>query len=165
MLKFLQRNKQTSQKLFAPYLSMRGHKKLKLDFYEFLFLFPIQNSIVFTCQLYKSFQNTVGIGEIARNNNFGKLSVICMKIRTVLCKFFHYGRVQNLSGKGLSSRGDHCQLIAILAPESVTGQAKKTESFLPSILSLNPHYFLNLKVTQFLIGLTIWFCKSEVVLF
>ena len=61
----------------------------------------------------KSFENTVGKGEIAPNEQFlfyptvfstpiGKLSAIIIKFGTVVCKIFQFRRVQNLSfGKRL----------------------------------------------------------------
>ena len=63
------------------------------------------------CLLYESFENTVGKGEIARNEQtfshsvfypFEELSSIFIKFKTVVCKLFQFGRVQNLSfGKEL----------------------------------------------------------------
>ena len=69
-------------------------------------------SLVFTCQQYKSFENTVGKGVIARNEQFllfpqcflpfGGLSAIFIKYRVFVCKLIHFGRVYNLLfGKGL----------------------------------------------------------------
>ena len=64
------------------------------------------------CLQYKSFENTVGKGEIARNEQFllfpsvfypfGELSSISIQFEIVVCKPIQLGRVQNLSfGKGL----------------------------------------------------------------
>ena len=73
--------------------------------------FPKQ-ALVFTCLQYKSFENTVGKGEIARNNfsfshsvfyPFRELSANFIKLKIVICKLFQFGRVENLSsGKGLN---------------------------------------------------------------
>ena len=60
--------------------------------------------MVFTCLQYKSFENTVGKGEIARNEQFllfphsvfclfVDLSAIFNKIEIVVCKLFEFGRV------------------------------------------------------------------------
>ena len=45
---------------------------------------------VFTCLQYKSFENTVGKGEIAHN---GELSAIFIKFEIVVCKLFQFERV------------------------------------------------------------------------
>ena len=55
------------------------------------------------CLLYKSFENTVGKGEIARNEQFlfshsvfypiGELSTISISFENVVCKPFQFGRV------------------------------------------------------------------------
>ena len=68
------------------------------------------------CLQYKSFENTVGKGEIACKEQFllflqcfffylfGELSAFFDKFEIVLCKVFQFGRVLNLSfGKGLSN--------------------------------------------------------------
>ena len=66
------------------------------------------------CPHNKSFENTVGKGEIAHNRNFSsshsvfylfeELSAIFNKSEIVICKLFLFGRVQNLSfGTGLNS--------------------------------------------------------------
>ena len=64
--------------------------------------FPKQ-ALVFTCLQYKSFENTVGKGEIARKEQFllfhsvfyplGELSDIFIKFQIVFCKFFEFERV------------------------------------------------------------------------
>ena len=70
-------------------------------------------SLIFTCLQHKSFENTVGKGEIVHNEQFllfhsvlypfGELSVIFIKFEIVVCKLFEFGRVQKLLfGKGLS---------------------------------------------------------------
>ena len=63
------------------------------------FMFPNQ-APVFTCLQYKSFENTVGTGEIAHYEGrkfsfshivfypFGELPVIFLKVEIVVCKFF-----------------------------------------------------------------------------
>ena len=73
-----------------------------------------KQALVFTCLQYKSLENTVGKGEIARNEQyllfshsvsypFGELSSIFMKFEIVVCNLFQFGRVQDLSfGKGLN---------------------------------------------------------------
>ena len=74
--------------------------------------FPKQ-ALAFTCLQYNSFENNVGKGEIARNEQFllfpqcfyrfGELSAIFTKFKIVVCKLFRIGRVQNLSfGKELN---------------------------------------------------------------
>ena len=74
--------------------------------FRFRFLpFPKQ-ALCFTCQ-YKSFENMVGKGEIACNEQFllypsvfypfGELSAIFIKYKFVVCKLFHFGRVLSLS--------------------------------------------------------------------
>ena len=55
------------------------------------------------CLQYKSFENTVGKGQIARNEQFllfqsvfrqfGELSAIFVKFKIVVCKVFQFGRV------------------------------------------------------------------------
>ena len=68
-----------------------------------------QTSLVFTCLQYKSFENTAGEGEIARNeqfllshnvfNPFEKLPTNFIKLKIVVCKLFHF---ENFTfGKGL----------------------------------------------------------------
>ena len=65
--------------------------------------FPKQ-ALVFTCLQYKSFENTVGKGEIARNEQFllfptvfsthlDGLSAIFGKFEIVICLLFQFGRV------------------------------------------------------------------------
>ena len=64
--------------------------------------FPKQ-ALVCTFLRYKSFENTVGKREIARNEQFllspqcfppfGKLSAIFIKFEFVVCRLFQYGRV------------------------------------------------------------------------
>ena len=71
-----------------------------LDFVVEAYPFPKQ-ALVFTCLQYKSFENTVGKGEIAHNFSFshsvfywlGKLSGIFKKFEIVVCKLFLFGRV------------------------------------------------------------------------
>ena len=69
-------------------------------------------ALVFTSLPYKSFENTVGKGEIAHNEQFllypsvfypsEELSAIFIKFEIVVCKLFQFGIVLNLSfGKGL----------------------------------------------------------------
>ena len=60
-----------------------------------LYLFPKQ-ALVFTCLLYKSFENTVGKGEIARNEQF-RLFPQCF-----LPVFCHLHQVQNCRLQSLS---------------------------------------------------------------
>ena len=62
-----------------------------------------QTTLVFTCLQYKSFENTVGKGEIACNEQFllfsqcfllvGELSVMFVKFKFVMCEFFQFSRV------------------------------------------------------------------------
>ena len=62
-----------------------------------------KQALVFTCLRYKSFENTVGNGEIARNEQFLLfpqcfLTVwitfcIFIKFEIVLCKLFQFGRI------------------------------------------------------------------------
>ena len=66
-----------------------------------------------TCLQYGSFENTFGTGEIAHDEQFlrfqqcffyplGEFSAIFIEFKTVLCKPFQFGGVQNLLfGKGL----------------------------------------------------------------
>ena len=52
------------------------------------------------CLQYKSFENTVGKGEIACNEQFllfPVFSAIFVKFKIVVCKLFQFGIVQNLS--------------------------------------------------------------------
>ena len=60
--------------------------------------FPKQ-VLIFTCLQFKSFENTVGKGEIARNDFsfshsvfylFGELSAISIKLEIVICKLFQF---------------------------------------------------------------------------
>ena len=71
-----------------------------------------QTNPVFTSLQYKSFENTVGKGETACNEQFllfpqcflpvGELSAILTEFEIVVCKLFLLGRVQNFSfGTGL----------------------------------------------------------------
>ena len=76
-------------------------------------LLPKQ-ALVLTCLQYKSFKNTVGKGEIARNKQFllfpqcflpflRNFLPFFVQLNIVACKLFQLGRVQNLSfGKGLT---------------------------------------------------------------
>ena len=54
---------------------------------------------VFTCLQYKSYDNTVGKGETARNEQIllfyclGEFSAIFTKFEIVVCKLFQFGRV------------------------------------------------------------------------
>ena len=60
----------------------------------------------FTCLQYKSLENTVGKGEIARNEQFllshrvfyplAELFAILIQLNIVVCKLFQFGTVQNL---------------------------------------------------------------------
>ena len=64
--------------------------------------FPKQ-ALVFTCLQYKSLENTVKKGEIARNEQFllfpqcflpiWRTSTILIKSKIVVCKLFQFGRV------------------------------------------------------------------------
>ena len=57
--------------------------------------FPPKN-LVFTFLQYKSFENTVGKGEIAPKSVFylfGELSVVFIKFEIVACNLFEFGRV------------------------------------------------------------------------
>ena len=65
---------------------------------EQFYPFPIQ-TLVFTCVKYKSFENTVGKGEIAHKEQFllfphsvfylfEELSAIFFKFKIVICKVF-----------------------------------------------------------------------------
>ena len=66
-----------------------------------LTLFPKQ-TLVFTCLQQKSFENTVGKGEIARKEQFllshsvfypsGELSATFIKFEIVICKLLQFGR-------------------------------------------------------------------------
>ena len=70
-----------------------------------VFFNPFQNKpCFFTCLQYKSFENTVGKGEIARNEQFllfplcflypfKELSVIFIEVKIVVCKLFQLRRV------------------------------------------------------------------------
>ena len=62
---------------------------------NFKFIFS-QTSPCFTCLQYKSIENTVGKGEIARNKqyHFGELSAIYIKFKIVICKTFQFGRIK-----------------------------------------------------------------------
>ena len=87
---------------------------LKFSRLEMAKTFPNKPALVFTCQQYKSFQNTVGKEEIAcnycrkrRNCSlqaispfptvffylFEKLSTILIRFKIVICKHFQFGRV------------------------------------------------------------------------
>ena len=72
---------------------------------------PLPNKpLFFTCLQYKSFENTVRKGEIARNEQFLLLPLcffpaIFIKILIVARKLFQFGRVLNLLfGKGLTTK-------------------------------------------------------------
>ena len=66
--------------------------------------FPKQD-LIFMCLQYKSFENTVGKGEIAHNSFahkeqflifsqcFGKLAAIFIKFEIVVCKLYQFERV------------------------------------------------------------------------
>ena len=64
---------------------------------------PFPNKPVFTCLQYKSFENTLRKGEIARTSNFSlshsvfypfeELSVVFDNSEIVVCKLFQFGRV------------------------------------------------------------------------
>ena len=83
-----------------------------------VFLTLSQTSPDFDDLQYRSFENTVGKGEIARNKQF-LLFPQCLlpfflsflpvssNLKIVVCNLFHFGRVQNLSfGKGLKELND-----------------------------------------------------------
>ena len=72
--------------------------------------FPIQ-ALVFTCLQYKSFENTVGKGDIAPNEQFLLYPQCFLHVWRTVCHFHqiwychHYGRVKNLLfGEGLRSK-------------------------------------------------------------
>ena len=48
---------------------------------------PFQTSRSFTCLQYKSFENTVGKGEIAKNT-FEQLYAIFIKVKIAFCKLY-----------------------------------------------------------------------------
>ena len=85
---------------------------MHLKFCHNIYTFSKQ-ALVFTCLQYKTFENTVEKGEIARNKQFllfptvfsvrlGELSVIFSKFEIVACKLLQFERVENVSfGKGL----------------------------------------------------------------
>ena len=57
-----------------------------------------KQALVFMCLQYKSFKNTAGKGEIARNfytvfYSFGELSAIFIKFEIVICELFRFGGV------------------------------------------------------------------------
>ena len=64
---------------------------------------PDKQALVFTCLLYTTFENNVGKGEIAHNEQFllfqqcfqptGELSAIFIKFEIVFCKLFQFGTV------------------------------------------------------------------------
>ena len=64
-----------------------------------------EQALIFTCLQYNSFENTVGKGEIARNEQFLLFPLCFLHVfRTfcpfisseiVVCKLFQFGRVQN----------------------------------------------------------------------
>ena len=57
-----------------------------------------QTSLVFTCLQYKSFENTVGKGEIARNEQFLLFPQCFLPFRATFCHFnqFNNCRLQSL---------------------------------------------------------------------
>ena len=66
-----------------------------------------KQALVFTCLHYKSFENTVGKGEIARNEQFllfpqfffylpAKLSAIVIKSKIIIWKLFQFGKRSTL---------------------------------------------------------------------
>ena len=63
-----------------------------------------KQALVFTCLQYKSFENTVGKGDIARNEHnvfypFGELSTIFIKFEIVICKLLSL-KESNICGLG-----------------------------------------------------------------
>ena len=74
--------------------------------YSYLDRFPEKPWFLRICST-KSFENTVGKGEIARNEQFllfpqcfylfEELSVIYIKFENDVCKLFQFGRVYNMS--------------------------------------------------------------------
>ena len=72
--------------LYRPSSSHLKKQKLYIWSGQRLTCFPKQ-ALVFTCLQYKSFEITVGKGEIARNP-FGDLSAFFIKLKIVVCKLF-----------------------------------------------------------------------------
>ena len=78
--------------------------------------FPKQ-ALVFTCLLFKSLENAVDKGGIARNEQFllfphsvfypfGELSAIFIKLEIIFCRLLQFGRILNMSfGKGFNFNG------------------------------------------------------------
>ena len=72
------------------------------QFLDLVKLFP-KLALVFMCLQWKSFENTVGKGEIACNKQFllfpqcvipnWRISAIFIKFETVICRLFQFGRV------------------------------------------------------------------------
>ena len=104
----------------------------------FLQPFPKQ-ALVFSGLLYKSFENTVGKGEIARNKQFLLFPVFSNRLENFLpfssnlksssANSFNFGRVLNLSfGKGLNSKPSHnygintvCVVLQLIGCDIVKG--------------------------------------------
>ena len=66
------------------------------------YLFP-KETLVVTCLQYKSFENSVGTGEIARNEQillfphclylFREISACIIEVKIIVCTLFQLGRV------------------------------------------------------------------------
>ena len=79
-------------------------RKWLIEIVEVLIVKPFpKQALAFTCLQYKSFENTVEKGEIARNEQF-LLFPLCflpvwrtlwhfIKFETVVCRLFQFGRV------------------------------------------------------------------------
>ena len=86
--------------LYRPSSSHLQKQKLYIWSGQRLTGFPKQ-ALVFTCLQYKSFEITMGKGEIARNEQFllfsqcfypfGDLSAFFIKLKIVVCKLFQFG--------------------------------------------------------------------------
>ena len=79
--------------LYRPSYSHLQKQKLYIWSGQRLTGFPKQ-ALVLTCLQYKSFEITVGKGEIARNSvfyPFGDLSAFFIKLKIVICKLFQFG--------------------------------------------------------------------------
>ena len=86
--------------LYRPSSSHLQKQKLYIWSGQRLTGFPKQ-ALVFTCLLYKSFEITVGKGEIARYEQFllflqcflpfWRLSAFFIKLKIVVCKLFQFG--------------------------------------------------------------------------
>ena len=86
--------------LYRPSSSHLQKQKLYIWSGQRLTGFPKQ-ALVFTCLQYKSFEITVGKGEIAVTSNFsfshsvfypfGDISAFFIKLKIVVCKLFQFG--------------------------------------------------------------------------